>query len=70
VGNLRIFGCLVYIHVPKDNRTKMEPSGNKGIFLGYSETSKAYNIYVPGERHIEVSMDISFHEESSFKHSK
>jgi hypothetical protein len=27
VGHLRIFGCRVYIHVPKEKRTKMEPSG-------------------------------------------
>jgi hypothetical protein len=25
VGHLRIFGCPVYIHVPKEKRTKMEP---------------------------------------------
>jgi hypothetical protein len=40
VGHLRIFGCPVYIHVPKENRTKMEPSGKKEIFVGYSENSK------------------------------
>jgi hypothetical protein len=48
VGNLRIFGCPVYIHVPKEKRTKMEPSGKKGDFVGYSENSKSYRIYVPG----------------------
>jgi hypothetical protein len=48
VGHLRIFGCLVYIHVPKEKRTKMEPLGKKGVFLGYNENSKAYRIYVLG----------------------
>jgi hypothetical protein len=48
VGHLRIFGCPVYIHVPKEKRTKMEPSGKKGVFVGYSESSKAYRIYVSG----------------------
>lgn len=48
VGHLRIFGCSVYIHVPKVKRTRMEPSGKKGTFVGYSETAKAYRIYVPG----------------------
>ena len=47
-GHLRIFGCTVYVHVPKEKRTKMEPSGKKGIFIGYSETSKPCRIYVPG----------------------
>jgi hypothetical protein len=70
VGHLRIFGCPVYIHVPKEKRTKMEPSRKKEIFDGYSETSKAYRIYVPGQRYIEVSRDVTFHEEVAFKQSK
>jgi transposase InsO family protein len=55
VSYLRIFGCPVYIHVPEEKRTKLEPSGRKGIFLGYSETSKTYRIYRPGQRQIEIS---------------
>jgi hypothetical protein len=47
VGNLRILGCPMYIHVPKERRTNMEPSGKNGVFVGYSENSKAYRIYVP-----------------------
>ena len=70
VGHLRIFGCHVYIHVPKEKRTKMEPSGKKGISVGYSENSKAYRIYVPGQRKIEVSRDVTFHEEAAFKKSR
>jgi hypothetical protein len=69
VGNLRIFGCPMYIHVPKEKRTKMEPSGKKGVFVGYSENSKAYKIYVPGQRQIEVRRDVTFHEEATFKKS-
>jgi len=70
VSHLRISGCLVYIHISKEKRTKMEPSGKKGIFVGYSETSKAYRIYIPGQRNIEVSRDVTFHEEVAFKRSK
>jgi hypothetical protein len=70
VGNLRIFGCHVYIHVPKEKRTKMEPSGKKGVFVGYSENSMYYKIYVPGQRKIEVRRDVNFHEEATFKKSR
>jgi hypothetical protein len=70
VGHLKIFGCPVYIHVPKEKRTKMEPSRKKGVFVGYSENSKAYRIYVPGQRQIEVSRDVTFHEEDTFKKSR
>ena len=29
--HLRIFGCPIYVHIPKEKRTKLEPSGKKGI---------------------------------------
>ena len=70
ISHLWIFGCPVSIHIPKERRTKMEPSGKKGTFVGYSETPKAFRIYVPGERHVEVSQDVTFHEEATFKWSK
>eukprot|EP00253_Pinus_taeda_P019079 PITA_19079 len=34
VGHLRIFGCLVYFHVSKDKRDKLEASGKKDVALG------------------------------------
>jgi hypothetical protein len=67
---LRIFGSPVYIHIPKEKRTKLEPSGKKGTCVGYSETSKAYRIYVPGKKFIEVSRDVTFHEEATFRRTK
>jgi hypothetical protein len=67
---LIIFGSPIYIHIPKEKRTNLELSGNKGIFLGYNETSKAYRIYVPGKNFIEVSRDVNFHEEANFLHSR
>ena len=48
----------------------MEPSGKKGIFVGYSKTSKAYRIYILGQRYIEVSWHVTFHEEVSFRRSR
>ena len=34
VSHLRIFDRLVYIHIPKEKRTKLDPSGKKGILVG------------------------------------
>ena len=60
VSHLKIFGCPVFIHIPKEKRNKLEPSGKKGIFVGYCEVSKAFRIYIPGHRHIEISRDVTF----------
>ena len=37
VSHLNIFGFLVYIHIPKEKRLKLDPSGKKGLSVGYSE---------------------------------
>jgi hypothetical protein len=47
VGHFRIFGCPIYFHVPKEKRTKLDPSGIKGTFVGYNESSKEYQTYIP-----------------------
>jgi hypothetical protein len=70
VSHLRIFGCPIYIHVPKEKRTKLEPSEQGGTFVGYRKTSKAYKIYILGQRQIEVSRDVAFNEEIAFKRSR
>jgi hypothetical protein len=69
IGHFRIFGCPMYLHVLKEKRSKLEPSGRKGTFVGYNEFSKAYRIYVPGQRQIEVSRDVTFEEEVAFHKS-
>lgn len=70
LGHLRIFGCLTYSHVPKERRTKLEPTAEKGIFVGYSETSKAYQIYIPALRRVIVGRDVKFKEERAFRQSR
>ena len=40
------------------------------MFVGYSEQSKAYRIYIPGYCQIELSRDVTFDEDRSFKKSK
>jgi hypothetical protein len=70
VRHLKIFGHPVFIHIPKEKRNKMDPSGKKGIFVGYCEVSKAFRIYIPSEHHIEISRDVTFDEDATLKKSK
>ena len=70
VSHLKIFGCPVYIHIPKEKRTKLDPSGKKGIFVGYCEVSKAFRIYIPGFHHMEISRDVTIDEEIALKRSR
>ena len=59
---------LVYIHVPKEKRTKVNPSRRKGVFLAYSYTSKDYEIYFPRFNIINISRDATFVEELTKLH--
>jgi len=49
--------------VPKEKRTKLEASRNKDTFVRYCENSKAYRIYVLGQRNIELTRDVTFDED-------
>lgn len=60
----------IYIHIPKDKRKKLDPTSKKGIFGGYSNSSKAYRIYIKEGHQIEVSRDVIFDVSIAFKKSK
>ena len=38
--------------------------------MGYCEVSKAFRIYIPGHRHIEISRDVTFDEDAMLKKSR
>ena len=46
LSHLHIFACKCFIHNNgKDNLGKLDPKSDEGIFLGYSNRSKAYRVY-------------------------
>ena len=70
IGHFCIFGCLTYSHVPSKKRTKLEAIGERGIFFGYDETSKAFRIYLPTQRKVVVRREVRFEEERAFRKSR
>ena len=70
VSHLQIFGFPVYIHIPKEKRTNLDPSGKKGLFVGYSVQSKSYRTYIPDDRQIELSRYVTFDEDTTFRKLK
>ena len=63
VDHFRIFGCIAYAHIPDQKRTKLDDKGEKCIFLGVSDQSKAYKLYNPITKKIVISHDVIFDEE-------
>ena len=70
VGHFRIFGCLTFSYVPYEKRTKLEPTVERGIFVGYDETSNAFHIYLPSQRKVIVRREVRFEEERAFRKSR
>ena len=66
VEHLRVFGCVAYAHVPKEQRQKLDDKGVKCIFTGYSSESKAYRLYDPINKKIIISRDVEFLENQSW----
>lgn len=47
MSHFNIFGSSVYCHVTKDARKKLEPIAELGIFIGYTDTTHNYQVYLP-----------------------
>jgi hypothetical protein len=42
VSHLKVFGCDAFVHVPKENRSKLDKKAIRGIFIRYKEGMKGY----------------------------
>ncbi|GKV36625.1 hypothetical protein SLEP1_g44733 [Rubroshorea leprosula] len=62
VDHFKIFGCIAYAHILDEKRKKLDDKGEKSIFLGVSNNSKAYKRYNPNTKKIIVSRDVIFDE--------
>ncbi|GJS06055.1 zf-CCHC domain-containing protein [Tanacetum coccineum] len=58
----RVFGSKCFILNTKDYLTKFDPKSCEGVFLGYSQNSKAYIILNKHTRKIEESLNVTFDE--------
>ncbi|GJT92277.1 retrovirus-related pol polyprotein from transposon TNT 1-94 [Tanacetum coccineum] len=58
----RVFGSKCFILNTKYYLTKFDPKSYEGVFLGYSQNSKAYIILNKHTRKIEESLNVTFNE--------
>lgn len=66
LSHLKVFGCITYVHVPDELRTKLDPKAEKCMFIGYSLEQKGYKCYNPTANKLRVSRDVVFDEMSSW----
>lgn len=62
----RIFGCVVFVHLPKQSRTKLEPRAIKCVFVGYGVNKKGYRCFDPVHNRMYTTMDCDFFEDTFY----
>ncbi|KAH9657810.1 Integrase catalytic domain-containing protein [Citrus sinensis] len=62
IGYFKVFGCKCFVLNTKDNLGKFDPKSDVGIFLGHSNSSKAYRVYNKRTLVVEESMHVTFDE--------
>ena len=62
----RIFGCVAFVHLHKNQRTKLDPCAVRCIFLGYATNKKGYRCYNPATKRTFVTMDVTFLESENY----
>jgi hypothetical protein len=62
----RTFDCVVYVHIHKNQRTKLDPCVVCCVFLVYAAHKKGYRCYDPAIKRLYTSMDVTFLESEHF----
>ncbi|KAF2306641.1 hypothetical protein GH714_020006 [Hevea brasiliensis] len=62
----RVFGCVAFVHLQKNQRTKLDPCAIRCVFLGYGLHKKGYRCFDPIINRTYTSMDVTFLEFESF----
>jgi hypothetical protein len=67
VSHMHVFGACAYMHIPKENRKKMQLVSERGVFVGYELDCKAYKVLRERDGQILVSHDVIVNEKPAFK---
>ena len=62
VSHLKVFDCLCYSHVAKDERQKFDTKVRKCIMLGYGTEIKTHRLYDIEREEVFFSIDVVFNE--------
>ena len=60
--HLKVFGCKACVHVPKDERSKLDVKTKQCIFIGYGQDVFGYLFYDPIDKKLIRSRDVVFFE--------
>jgi len=65
--HLQVFGYKAYVHVPKDERSKLDVKTRSCIFIGYGQDEFGYKFFDPVEKKAFRSRDVKFMEDQTIE---
>jgi len=65
--HLKVFGCKAFVHVPKDERSKLDVKTRQCIFVGYGQDEFGYRFFDPVEKKLVRSRDVVFFEDQTIE---
>ncbi|KAJ9560716.1 hypothetical protein OSB04_005876 [Centaurea solstitialis] len=66
-SHLKVFGCKAFVHIPKDERSKLDVKTKPCVFLGYGQDEFGYRLYDLVQKKLVRSRDIDFMEDQTLK---
>ncbi|KAI4334662.1 hypothetical protein L6164_013380 [Bauhinia variegata] len=65
--HLHVFGCKAFVHVPKDERSKLDAKTRQCVFIGYGHDDFGHRFYDLVEKKLVRSRDVIFMEDQSIE---
>ncbi|HEY5813547.1 MAG TPA: reverse transcriptase domain-containing protein [Terrimicrobiaceae bacterium] len=62
LAHLKVFGCVAYAQLAKEQRGKLDATSIRGIFVGYTPTVRQYRVYNPETKTVERHSTVRFDE--------
>ncbi|CAJ2628405.1 unnamed protein product [Trifolium pratense] len=66
-GYLRVFGCRAFVHIPRDERSKLDKKSKQCLFMGYGNEQFGYRLWDPVDKKIVRSRDVKFLEDQTIE---
>ena len=70
LSHLKVFGCISYVHIDSEARSKLDAKSRKCIFVGYGTDEFGYRFWDEENRKIIRSKNVIFNEKMTYKNKE
>lgn len=57
---MRVIGCKAYMHMPKEQRSKLDSKTHPCVVVGYGDEEYGFRLYDPKKKKVVRSRDVVF----------